>query len=189
MAHIQQFQFFEVLSKLYPQHFLNGRVAEIGSLDINGSIKQFFKSSEYTGYTFSWEKGLIEQSRVNWYHHLLGIMMPLLVRSASSIIRIGLKLFLICLELQNPVEPLCSLVRALEDKSTELREQVRPILLLHLPLVGIIIKILMLMILSKPSTWLVGLMAFILFFAPKLTTYIFMGFAVTKKITLIPKTL
>ena len=58
MAHIQQFQFFEVLSKLYPQHFLNGRVAEIGSLDINGSIKQFFKSSEYTGYDLQLGKGV-----------------------------------------------------------------------------------------------------------------------------------
>ena len=116
-------------------------------------------------------------------------MMPLLVRSASSIIRIGWKLFPTCLELQNLAEPLCSLARALEDKSTELREQVRQILLLHLPLVGIIIKILMLMILSKPSTWPVGLMAFILFFAPKLTTCIFMGYAAMKKVILIPRTL
>ncbi len=58
MAHIQQFQFFEILSKLYPQYFHGGRVAEIGSLDINGSVRQFFKSSEYIGYDLQLGNGV-----------------------------------------------------------------------------------------------------------------------------------
>lgn len=58
MAHIQQFQFFDTLSKIYPQYFLGGRIAEIGSLDINGSVKQFFKSSEYVGYDLQLGRGV-----------------------------------------------------------------------------------------------------------------------------------
>jgi SAM-dependent methyltransferase len=58
MAHIQQFQFFEVLSRLYPRYFNGGCVAEIGSLDINGSIRQFFQSDEYIGYDLQLGNGV-----------------------------------------------------------------------------------------------------------------------------------
>jgi len=39
MAHPQQFQFFLSLLKHYPSFFHDGKVAEIGSLKINGSIR------------------------------------------------------------------------------------------------------------------------------------------------------
>lgn len=58
MAHIQQFQFFEALSTLYPEYFLADRVAEVGSLDINGSVRQFFKGNEYVGYDLQLGSGV-----------------------------------------------------------------------------------------------------------------------------------
>ena len=50
MAHIQQSQFFSCIHKEYPSFFSGGRVAEVGSLNINGSIRDLFKSEEYVGY-------------------------------------------------------------------------------------------------------------------------------------------
>ena len=53
MAHIQQFQFFQSVAKQHHEFFTGGRVAEIGSLNINGSIRECFKSYEYIGFDIS----------------------------------------------------------------------------------------------------------------------------------------
>jgi hypothetical protein len=49
MAHIEQREFFETLRRDVPEAFVNVRVLEIGSLNINGTIRDFFLPSEYVG--------------------------------------------------------------------------------------------------------------------------------------------
>lgn len=49
MAHFQQRQFFERLRSLRPDLFDGVSVVEIGSLDINGTVRDFFKSDNYVG--------------------------------------------------------------------------------------------------------------------------------------------
>ena len=60
MAHLQQLHFFKNLKKYYPEFFQGVRVAEIGSLNINGSIRDCFTSEEYTGFDVSAGKGVDE---------------------------------------------------------------------------------------------------------------------------------
>jgi len=60
MAHIQQFQFIQILKSHYPEFFLGGRIAEIGSLNINGSIRDYFKSDMYLGFDISPGPGVDE---------------------------------------------------------------------------------------------------------------------------------
>jgi SAM-dependent methyltransferase len=50
MAHAEQMKFVEMIKAQHPNYFSNQRVAEIGSLDINGSIRGFFESCDYTGF-------------------------------------------------------------------------------------------------------------------------------------------
>jgi hypothetical protein len=49
MAHQQQFDFIQLLKTKYPSHFANAKVLEVGSLNINGSIRQFFTDCDYLG--------------------------------------------------------------------------------------------------------------------------------------------
>ena len=49
MAHNSQLQFIRLLSEGFPKQFKNRRVLEVGSLDINGSIRRFFPECEYVG--------------------------------------------------------------------------------------------------------------------------------------------
>jgi SAM-dependent methyltransferase len=49
MSHPEQLQFIEVFSQEMPEHFQNIRALEVGSLDINGSIRRFFSGGRYTG--------------------------------------------------------------------------------------------------------------------------------------------
>ena len=49
MSHYQQQQFVSNLSQRYSYYFSNSRVLEVGSLDINGSIRHFFRDCNYTG--------------------------------------------------------------------------------------------------------------------------------------------
>lgn len=58
MAHPQQTQFFHSLSKHYPSFFQDGKVAEIGSLNINGSIRECFITKDYTGYDIAEGNGV-----------------------------------------------------------------------------------------------------------------------------------
>jgi len=49
MAHVGQMLFFQNLKQFFPEYFFGTKVLEIGSLDINGSVRRFFDSCEYTG--------------------------------------------------------------------------------------------------------------------------------------------
>lgn len=42
MSHPNQMRFVQSVAKMYPVHFFNSRVVEVGSLNINGSVRQFF---------------------------------------------------------------------------------------------------------------------------------------------------
>ncbi len=49
MAHRQQLDFVATLAKSMPDFFSGKRVLEIGSMDINGSVRRFFKDCDYLG--------------------------------------------------------------------------------------------------------------------------------------------
>ena len=49
MAHIEQRNFFESLRDTVPEAFVDVRVLEIGSLNINGTIRDFFQAKDYVG--------------------------------------------------------------------------------------------------------------------------------------------
>lgn len=49
MSHPEQLDFVSKIKEQFPSFFSGGRVLEIGSLDINGSVRQFFTSAEYIG--------------------------------------------------------------------------------------------------------------------------------------------
>jgi ubiquinone/menaquinone biosynthesis C-methylase UbiE len=49
MAHIEQRQFFQHLQSTVPEAFANVSVIEIGSLDINGTVRDFFDATVYVG--------------------------------------------------------------------------------------------------------------------------------------------
>ena len=49
MAHQQQFNYIEKLKLKFPTSFFNKKVLEVGSLNINGSIRIFFTNCEYLG--------------------------------------------------------------------------------------------------------------------------------------------
>ena len=49
MAHPEQRDFFNKLRALFPDAFVANRVLEIGSLNINGTVRDFFNAEEYVG--------------------------------------------------------------------------------------------------------------------------------------------
>ena len=49
MAHPEQAEFFSSFRAHYPQSFEGARVLEVGSLDINGSVRDLFSGCDYTG--------------------------------------------------------------------------------------------------------------------------------------------
>jgi len=50
MAHFEQQQFVESIKNSFPSFFNGGRIVEIGSLDINGSVRRFFEAPrKYVG--------------------------------------------------------------------------------------------------------------------------------------------
>ena len=49
MAHPQQAEFFATVRDHYANHFRSARVLEVGSLDINGSVRDLFSDCQYTG--------------------------------------------------------------------------------------------------------------------------------------------
>lgn len=50
MAHRAQHHFFELVKEAYPDKFIWSNVCEIGSLDINGSIRGLFEYANYVGF-------------------------------------------------------------------------------------------------------------------------------------------
>lgn len=49
MAHYQQLKFIETVREFYPEFFNQKKILEIGSWDVSGSIRQFFKNCDYIG--------------------------------------------------------------------------------------------------------------------------------------------
>jgi SAM-dependent methyltransferase len=58
MAHKEQFDYINNIKSRFPTYFSNTKVLEIGSLDINGSIRQFFDECDYTGVDLGPGKGV-----------------------------------------------------------------------------------------------------------------------------------
>jgi len=49
MAHKEQSDYIASVKQQHPSFFNGGRVLEIGSLNINGTVRQFFNADEYVG--------------------------------------------------------------------------------------------------------------------------------------------
>lgn len=47
MSHPDQMNFVASVAKMYPAHFFNSHVVEVGSLNINGSVRQFFSQPTF----------------------------------------------------------------------------------------------------------------------------------------------
>jgi len=58
MAHTQQFDYIKKLKTQFPQHFSNVVVLEVGSLNINGTIRTFFDNCAYLGIDIGVGKGV-----------------------------------------------------------------------------------------------------------------------------------
>jgi SAM-dependent methyltransferase len=49
MAHFEQTRFVSNVKAAYPAFFVNRRVLEIGSYNVNGTVRDFFEGCDYTG--------------------------------------------------------------------------------------------------------------------------------------------
>lgn len=58
MSHQAQMDFVAGLKQRFPEYFRKGRVLEVGSLDINGSVRKFFEDCDYTGVDLGEGKGV-----------------------------------------------------------------------------------------------------------------------------------
>lgn len=58
MAHYSELHFVDLLARHFPRHFRGARVLEVGSLDINGSIRKFFVDCDYVGLDVAPGKGV-----------------------------------------------------------------------------------------------------------------------------------
>ena len=58
MSHPEQIEFIEIVRSRFPEFFQGARVLEIGSLDINGSIRSLFSNCDYIGLDIAPGKGV-----------------------------------------------------------------------------------------------------------------------------------
>jgi SAM-dependent methyltransferase len=49
VSHPEQRRFLATVARFFPEFFVGSRVLEIGSLDVNGSARSFFRDCDYTG--------------------------------------------------------------------------------------------------------------------------------------------
>lgn len=49
MAHIEQREFFTQMVTMFPKSFTGVRVLEVGSLNVNGTVRDFFTDCKYVG--------------------------------------------------------------------------------------------------------------------------------------------
>jgi hypothetical protein len=68
MSHPEQLQFVASIKEKYPLKFRNAKVLEVGSLDINGSVRQFFTSCTYIGIDVGEGKGVDEVAEGQAYN-------------------------------------------------------------------------------------------------------------------------
>lgn len=65
--HREANQFVISVKKQYPEFFAGKKVLEVGSLDINGSVRQFFEDCDYTGIDIGEGKGVDYVSKAHEY--------------------------------------------------------------------------------------------------------------------------
>lgn len=58
MAHIEQFDYVYSVRERFPSNFYRAKVLEIGSLDINGTIREFFDKCAYIGVDLNFGPGV-----------------------------------------------------------------------------------------------------------------------------------
>jgi len=68
MAHLEQREFCKKVKEIYPEHFKNKKVLDIGSLDINGSNKELFEYCSYIGLDLAEEKNVDAISIAHLYN-------------------------------------------------------------------------------------------------------------------------
>lgn len=67
MAHTAQVEYCNFVKSRFPEFFKNTRVIDFGSLDINGSNRQFFENCEYIGLDIGPGKNVDIVSRAHEY--------------------------------------------------------------------------------------------------------------------------
>lgn len=67
VVHPESYQFVEMVKAEYPQYFTGKKVLEVGSLDINGSVRQFFTDCDYTGIDIAEGNGVDYVSKAHEY--------------------------------------------------------------------------------------------------------------------------
>lgn len=58
MSHPQQIEYVTSLKRTYPHYFTDKKVLEVGSLDINGSVRSLFSNCDYIGIDVGPGKGV-----------------------------------------------------------------------------------------------------------------------------------
>jgi SAM-dependent methyltransferase len=58
VSHLAQRAFVDIVARNLPSRFEHSKVLEIGSLDINGSVRQFFRNCDYVGIDVAPGKGV-----------------------------------------------------------------------------------------------------------------------------------
>jgi SAM-dependent methyltransferase len=58
MSHFQQQEFLRSVRTLFPEYFSTRHVLEVGSWDVNGSIREFFSGCDYLGVDVAMGKGV-----------------------------------------------------------------------------------------------------------------------------------
>lgn len=67
MAHLTQRRFFEKVKTEFPNYFVNTKVIDFGSLDINGSLKGLFSNCNYIGVDIREGKNVDRVSKAHEY--------------------------------------------------------------------------------------------------------------------------
>ena len=78
MSHQSQLDFVKSVKEMFPYSFKDAKVLEVGSLDINGSVRQFFNKCDYVGVDLAEGNGVDLVGRI----HLL----PLVNNSFDTVI-------------------------------------------------------------------------------------------------------
>ena len=67
--HTEPWEWTHNLKNRFPHYFEGKKVLEVGSLDINGSVRGFFKDCEYVGLDLGAGKGVDLVQAVHEHHH------------------------------------------------------------------------------------------------------------------------
>ena len=78
MSHQSQLDFVKSVKNMFPYSFKDAKVLEAGSLDINGSVRQFFTNCDYVGVDLAEGKGV---DLVGLFH-----MLPFFPNSFDTVI-------------------------------------------------------------------------------------------------------